>query len=213
MSIPSEYAHDQERSRRWITTRVTHFFTSYDIFKVKNWKTELWPALAMNRQEDTGRTQPIMFLDMAWDRDSIAKTNDFDFGFQETATPADQLRENFLVINNQSCKRYQLGTTKTVIPMKLMKREDHVTGTTGTANQVNTTAKADAETPWYDLNHITNPTCKQMVTQLHVYEKSVKKNLKGEAYATGATRYNDKTDNFICIPFITSADVPFAFSC
>ena len=130
------------------TSRVTHFFSVYDMFKVKNWKTELWPALAMNRQEDTGRTQPIMFLEMAWDRDSIAQTNNFDYGFQETATQSDQTLENFPVLNNQSCKRYQLGTTKTVVPMKLMKREDHVTGISGSSNQTNTTAEADEESPW-----------------------------------------------------------------
>ena len=160
------------------TTRVSHFFTAYDMFKATNWKCELWPALAMNRQENTGRTQPIMFLDVAWDRDSIAKNNDFDYRFQETATPSEQLLENFPVLNNQSCERYQLGATKTVIPMKLMKREDHITGTTGSANRTNTTAEADKETLWYDLNHITNPTCKQMVTQMHVYEESVKKKPK-----------------------------------
>ena len=63
------------------TNRLSHYCGGYDMFKVKNWKLEMWLTLAMNHQEDTGRTQPIMYMDMAWDRDSINKTNDFNYGF------------------------------------------------------------------------------------------------------------------------------------
>ena len=47
------------------TNRLSHYYGGYDMFKVKSWKLEMWLALAMNRQEDTGRTQPIMYMDMA----------------------------------------------------------------------------------------------------------------------------------------------------
>ena len=92
-----------------------------------------------------------------------------------------------------------------------MRQEDHVTGYTGTANQINTTCEADEETPWYDTVGMTSPVCKQMVTQLHVYQESIKKNLKGADYTNQTNGFATRTDNFVAIPYITSANILFGY--
>ena len=65
--------------------------------------------------------------------------------------------------------------------------------------------------PWFDTVGMTALVCEQMVTQLHVYQESIKKNLKGADYTNQANGFATRTDNFVAIPYITSASILFGY--
>lgn len=179
---------------------------TYEMVKFSNWKVQLWPAAAMNRNADKARNMPMMFLDVAREKDSMDKSNNFDYGFQTTGATRNASPLEFPLEDNRTCTRYELGDTFTTIPMNFLQLDNHTT-----CNEpgftTNRTVKNMSTTPWWDVTDVSPPTCQSIHTQLHVYDQSIKKDLRAAKYTPSTTGYAAKEDNFICIPYTMSLDV------
>ena len=183
------------------TLRLTHYFQNFDMFRVRDWFLELWSVQAMNKQEHTGRTQPLTWLDYAFDRDSLMKGQHMDYGFQDTSVPYHQDLREFPIVSNPTAKRIALGTSKTKTPLQIFQRDSHITAVTdAAADQSNKTVQNFNVTPWYD-----------MATHKNITNKILKKNLLQTAYNRNTASYSAKTDNYITISYVEYATIDFGF--
>lgn len=194
-------------NRMYPKTSTTSFLTKtsgWDMVKYANWNMELWPCGALSSTENTGRTMPIAYMDVAWDKDTMLYSGKWDYGFQSADHPADQNEEEFPLIANSSLRRYKLGDSHTVIPIKFIQKDKHQVNDGNTHGE---TVTEYYETPWFDVGIAAEPTSKVMLTQMHVYDESIEKNLRGEEWVCDATAKQSKTENFIAIPYTMSVDI------
>lgn len=227
MIVHSEVIHRQmsalhskgtSQGRRWrvygpngLTTgtelsQVKLLAPKYTMMKFSNWNMYLWPAAALNNDNDSARNMPIMLLDVATEKTGFNHRLAFDFGYQSTNS-ADI--PEFPMEEYQDCTRYQMGESFTKIPLKFLQSDTHTICNDAT-HSTNKTIAQYYETPWWEASTCQAPSCQAITTQLHVYDQSIKKELRAAQYTTATTGYTDKTDNFICIPYTMECDIIFA---